>query len=153
MTTIRAFKILFAMAFGASLPTLVALAYYAITGDPTARPLGISAAKLGQLQTPRDVLVINTVIITGTENSRTSIATDAEHLLARALAPYDVPFEILHASAPGRRVTVTFQIRDTFLGPYGLDRSAHGISAALAAYHLYSRAIERPTPTGRFLDP
>ena len=153
MTPFRAAQILLALAFGASLPTLAALLYYAITGDPTARPLGISSAALERFRTAGDELAIEVTVTTGTHFQMASSVADAENLLSRALAPYDVPFEIKNTSSAGRQVTVTFRVRETVLGPYPIERSAHGVSAALAAYRMNASINQVAEPTGRFLDP
>lgn len=153
MSPFRAFQILFALAFGASLPTLVALSYYFATGDPSLRPLGISSTALKQFLPLKEENQIEVMVATGSDVASPSASLRAEQLLSNALVPYDVPFVVRHFTAPGRNVSVSFRVGATVIGPYPIRQSAHGISAALAAFQLNKRATNDAAPSGRFLDP
>lgn len=153
MSPIRAFKILFALAFGASLPTLIALSYYMATGDPSFRPLGISSAAFDQFLSVGEENRIEVLVATGSDVASPNASLRAEQILSNALAPYDVPFEVRHFEAPGRDVLVRFHVGSTVIGPYPIRQSAHGISAALAAYQMVKRTTVNVAPSGRFLDP
>lgn len=136
MTPYRTMKILSALCFGFALPTLSALGYYAVTGDPTFRPLGISQAAIAQFTNSQSELAVVVTIRRGENATLKASIDDVERRFAAALRPYDVPTRIRTNIVGGRDVTITFQVRNTHLGPYSIRDAPSAISAAISAYHL-----------------
>ena len=143
MSSLRALKIVFALALGMALPTLAALGYYAATGDPTFRPLGISEAALARFANSSEDLAIVVTIRRGTATSINASADEVERRFAAALRPYDVPTRIRTQAVNGRDVTISFQVRGTHLGPYDIRDASAALSAAVSAYHLNFNAETR----------
>ena len=147
MSTLRALKILFALAFGMALPTISALGYFVLTGDPTFRPLGISEAALARFANSQEDLAVVVTIRRGRDTGLNATTSEVERKFAAALRPYDVPMRIRTEIVPGRDVTVTLQVRSTHLGPFDLRSAPSAISAAVSAYHL-NFETEQASDTG-----
>lgn len=133
MSPTRALKVVLALAFGASLPTIVALIHYAITGDPTLRPLGLTQKKLWAFAFGRQSGVEVTVL--WGENAPSNTSRDQfVDTLERAMRARDIAANVELVEIAGRTVSVYFQVGELHYGPYSANNAAAGVSAATAAW-------------------
>lgn len=114
-------------------PASAMLALYWLTGDPTLRPLAITAAKLraaGRMNRPE----VRVVIDTGNANAA-RLKQELEPGLRAAFDMYQIePVFDYHRS--GRDVRVTYFVGVNRIGPYSLHQAPSGIRPAAEAYRM-----------------
>ena len=140
MGSIRALRIVLALALGAALPTILSIWYYLFTGDPTFRPLGISKAALEHFDPPESPLDIVVAVGWGADARPRQTEDQLAGAIGRSLAVYDVAFRFRHFSIEGDQVLVWYIIRQTELGPYPAGQAAKGLSAAVTALRMNLKA-------------
>lgn len=140
MNSLRALKIVLALALGAALPTALALTYYVVTGDPTFRPLGISKAALEKFDPPDPSLDIVVAIGWGEDARLKQDQDEVAALIGRSIAAYDVAYRFRHFPIEGDEVLIWYIVRQTRIGPYPASKAARGVSAAITALRLNMQA-------------
>lgn len=133
------------MAFGAALPTIASLAYYMATGDPTVRPLGISKEALERfipaVSADADIQV---TILWGSDSRFPRSQDDVIAIIGRSLDAYDVAYRFQFIDTAGDEVRLTYQVRDSRIGPFPISRAAAGIPAAVSAVRMIEAAEAVP---------
>ncbi|SPF79156.1 hypothetical protein ALP8811_03093 [Aliiroseovarius pelagivivens] len=130
----RNIKILIAIIVVVVLPTVAALAWYAVTKDPTIRPLGITKQALVE-QTSDDGAMLTIVIrFDPDEDTKTSELLGTK--IAYAFEAKGVVGSVKRLPVPGNEMTVTYLIGASTIGPYPASHASTGINAAVGAYRM-----------------
>ena len=140
MNRMRAAQILTALILGVTAPTIVSLGYFYVTGDPTFRPLGISKAALDTFMPERAAMNVQAVVNWGRGSTLQQSQAEIRRILARSLDTYDVDYRIQINDVAGRKVTVTYVVMGSRLGPYPIARAGRGLGAAVDALRRNQRA-------------
>ncbi|MCU0907981.1 MAG: hypothetical protein MUF73_11145 [Rhodobacteraceae bacterium] len=132
--------ILFALAALAT-PTLLALIWYNITGDPTFRPLSLSVERLVAFEADRGAggaVVARVSLPPDSRMSEAALTAD----LQRGFAATGAQAVIRVERAPGPP-TVVFEVGRSRLGPYPLSSAAAGLRTASDAWRMKT-ALQPP---------
>ncbi|WP_424941474.1 hypothetical protein [Aliiroseovarius sp. S253] len=121
------------------LPTVAALSWYAVTKDPTIRPLGITKQALVE-QTLDDGAIL-TIVIRFDPDEHAEVSKVLGASIARAFEAKGVDGSIKQRPAPGEEMTVTYLIGASSIGPFPASQAASGINAAVGAYRMVVPSI------------
>ncbi|MBS8227937.1 hypothetical protein [Vannielia litorea] len=123
------------LALVVALPSMFALGYYKISGDPSFRPLAQSIESVifgGMVGDSRDLQV----------HLRLHEPTEAEGFrmarqIQRAFTAKGIDARVYVMDISAREpASVTFIVHANRIGPYSLSRASHGVNAAVSAYHM-----------------
>lgn len=130
----RNLKLLIAITTVVVLPTLAALTWYAITKDPTIRPLGITKRALEQ-QGSTDAAGL--IILITFDPAEDAIASEAlGRKITRALEAKGVTGEVEYRRIQGHEISVTYLVGASEIGPFRASKAKNGINAAVGAYRM-----------------
>jgi hypothetical protein len=118
-------------------PAAAALAAYAITKNPSFRPLSITFESLtaaGLLEETSDIVA---VISTGQHSKLNAITEVQTAALKAAFQRYGTDVKVKFRTVPGGRDTsITYLVGENRIGPYPLSKAAAGIAPATQAERL-----------------
>lgn len=130
----RNLKILIAIVVVVVLPTAAALTWYAVTKDPTIRPLGITKRALVEQTAEEGGLLTILIRFDPAQDAKASEALGAK--IVHAFEAKGVAGNVKHLPVPGQEMTVTYLIGASTIGPYSASQAPSGINAAVGAYRM-----------------
>jgi len=121
---------------GAIAPTVMSLGWYAVTKDPSMRPLSITVESLrAHIGGGRGNMI---VAVVAWDRNRSGGVTQADmmHALKGSFGAkgVDVSVEFLESGVPG--TWVTYRVGPSTIGPFPQSRAADGINAAVDAFRM-----------------
>ena len=117
-----------------TLPTAVSLLWYAITKNPSVRPLGITVSALRAFSGAEGLEIIAVV---DWDDARSGQVTRADIQTALINAFKAKGVDVRVRFQPSNRGTfVSYKVGPSTIGPYPQSHAAEGISAAVEAYRL-----------------
>ena len=132
MNPLRALNIIAALVLGATLPSVVALGYHLVTGDPTFRPLGITETALNNFNVQQSNHELEVRIFWGTGNGSRYTKSDVTDMFNRAFRAKNVNAVVRYVDAPGSNILVYYMVEQDVVGPYQMAKAANGIPNAVA---------------------
>ena len=121
-----------------AMPSVIALGYHRLTGDPTLRPLAQSIETSGAASLAFGVVPVGgRISLHGADTPRARRMADEMRKTLHAKG-VEARITLLHA-APDAPAGVLFVVDRNRIGPYPLSRAAEGVRAAVAAYHSANR--------------
>lgn len=130
----RNLKLLIAITTVVVLPTVTALTWYAVTKDPTIRPLGITKRALMAQTTDASGMLIILIQYDPAEDMQASKMLGDKILLS--LKAKGVAGTIKRHPISGHDMSVIFLFGASTIGPYPATKAASGIKAAVGAYRM-----------------
>lgn len=117
-------------------PTVVILAAYAVTKNPTLRPLGVTLERLiaaGEV----DNAHITVSVRVGDRAKMPAPRDEFEKALHSAFRPFNTEVSVEFIDVPGSTsATVTYIVGNSRIGPFSPNRAAEGIGAAAEAERM-----------------
>ncbi len=126
------------LAFVVALPSMVALGYYKVTGDPSFRPLAqsIESAVFGGFVGDARDLKVQLRLHSPTQAEGFRMARQMQ----RTFSAKGIDARVYVMDIPAREpASVVFLVRQNRIGPFPLSRASEGVNAAVAAYRLTTR--------------
>lgn len=127
----RILKALMALFVGIAAPTVLALLYSAISGDPTFRPLGVSHKALLAFENQKTNSGLRIDLIWGAGSALQQEPEAVTNMLANALRAHDVEGPIDVVPDNGSNVRVLFHVGQQSFGPYPLAEAGRGVTLAV----------------------
>lgn len=119
-------------------PTAGSLTYYAITKDPSMRPLGITEQSLRAYAGEAKVVSIAAIVEWDSARSGGITRRDMQELLINVFKSKGVDVQVYFTE--GHNGTfVKYQVGASIIGPFPQSRAAEGITGAVAAYYMLMR--------------
>ena len=117
-------------------PTLASLGWFAVTKNPNFRPLGVTQENLRAFDKGGAGGVRIVAQVDWTDNRPGLTRAELEQSLRRAFAAKGVDVFVFFSEGVGK-VRVTYHVGHSSIGPYPVQRAAHGVNAAVDAYHMH----------------
>lgn len=138
----RRYGLLFVIVLCAALPAIGAVLLYAITDDPTLRPLGITRERLAFEEGETNSISILVNVGLGQDRPPGPTEPELRRLIGGVLATHTNDFVIRFNEEPGEEVGVTFVVGPNRYGPYATNQMLEGVVPALIALDMTKRARE-----------
>ncbi|GHF01730.1 hypothetical protein GCM10016455_23430 [Aliiroseovarius zhejiangensis] len=119
-----------------ALPSVVALAWYHHTNDPTLRPLGITKSALTEHENATASEVVAHLSWNRAQEAEPS-DTFAQSLV-QAFDIKQVDLRVIVTDNTGEATSVLFVVGASRIGPFPKDKAVKGVNAAIMAYHMVS---------------
>lgn len=132
MRTYRNIKLLGMIICALAMPSVLAVAIYLFTDDPTLRPLGITREKLDERELGAKIEIIAYIRWNATKERVTKDAFGAA--VVQAFEVKDITPRLEITDVADQNSTVTYQVGPSQIGPFSTAAAAGGIKAAVAAY-------------------
>ncbi|MCK0141446.1 hypothetical protein [Aliiroseovarius sp. F20344] len=130
----RNLKILVTIITVVVLPSAAALTWYAITKDPTIRPLGITKRALEQRGSTGGTGLIILIQYDPVEHAIASEALGKRIIFA--FEAKGVAGEVKLRRVQGHEMSVTYIVGASTIGPFRASQATRGINAAAGAYRM-----------------
>lgn len=115
-----------------TLPSVLAIAIYLFTKDPTLRPLGVTQKKLEEQSAGKVIEVVAYVHWNSAKERLTKGAF--RNAIIEAFAARDITPRLKIVEVVDQSSTITYQVGPSQIGPFPTSAAGHGIAAASAAY-------------------
>ncbi|MCK0126691.1 hypothetical protein MWU76_20035 [Gelidibacter sp. F2691] len=121
-------------------PTAAALTWYAVTKDPTIRPLGITKTALEKQASIGGAELTILIKYDPAEGAMASEALGVK--IANAFEAKGVEGEVKLRRVQGHEMSVTYLVGASTIGPYRASQATSGINAAVGAYRMNRSRME-----------
>lgn len=120
-------------------PTVSMLTYYAVTGDPTLRPLAASVDQLRGYFAGRDDILVE--VKWGEAASSTQSQDQVKTILRSAFLSKGLDAHVVFQNVKGSRsIYVTYKVGVSEFGPMRLADTPRAVKSVVAAYRMGKRS-------------